>query len=496
MLWLALVVTMTAFAGCLEGDDPAAPNADTPPPVVEPAPGCDAALTATWHTAGGAQATGPARATGIACLSSTAWRGYEPSLGVTSDGSIFVYPTWHDNGLDDGVTDRLTGMGVARTSDGGGTWTRHTSDIGPANYHPFTADPFMYVDPYTDRVFIEDLIIPPFNCANLSFSDDRGETWTQSLAGCLVWDHVSYAAGPPVTSQLEGYPTVVQRCAITYVLTTLASEATGCQKSLDGGMTWQPPGDPAFLFGPDGMPYVPSTCHGAAHHVFVDHRGWTWLARDWCGQGQWVAISKDEGATWAQHKISDASNAHHDVGIGADTAGTAYAFWIDADGRPLLAASHDDGVTWEDPIDIAPPGLVAAGNPSLVPGGAGKAAITYAANFDFDGGESVHGVVVAAYDLDTDQPTFHTALVNHPDEPLADGRCSAMCPGQADFLTATLGPDGAPYGSFVRSDGSRVSVGWLAGAPSLWDADDPNGRYPDQAAADDQSLSSSPSRSP
>jgi hypothetical protein len=448
-------------------------------------PACDATRAAILHGAGGSPAaTDAARAVaaGIPCLSFSQWRGYEPSLGLTSDGALFVYPAWEDGIVSDGIVDRLTGMGVARTTDGGGNWTRHESAVGPVSWHPFTADPFMYVDPYTDRIFVEDLIIPPFNCSNLSFSDDGGATWTQTLGGCMVWDHVSIAAGPPVTSSLQGYPTVVQRCAITYVLTTLASEATGCQKSLDGGMTWQPPGEPAFLFGPDGLPYVPSTCHGAAHHVFVDHRGWTWLGRDWCGTGPWVAVSKDEGATWERHHVSAERVDWHDVAVGVDTAGTAFAFWISAENRPLLAVSHDDGVSWAAPIDVGPPDLLAAGHPSLAPGGVGKAALSYAANFDLDDGAGVHAVVVAAYGLDGDAPVFHTAIANDPSEPIATGSCGGTCPSQADFLTATLGPDGAPYGSFIRADGQRVGVGWLWGAPSLWD-DDANGRYADEGDA-------------
>lgn len=104
--------------------------------------------------------------------------------------------------------------------------------------------------------------------------------------------------------------------------------------------------------------------------------------------------------------------------------------------------------------------------------------MSYAANFEFDGGAGVHGVVVAGYGLDTDSPWFHTALVNPPDDPIAMGTCGGTCPSQADFLTVTVGPDGMPYGSFVRQEGQRVGAGWLSGAPSLWDPDDPDGRYP------------------
>lgn len=467
----ALIGLLVFAAGCLGASE----DADDPAPAVpgqgDVPPGCDSSSPALVHGAGGSPVewTG---AIGIPCLLTTVWGTGEPSIGLTGQGTLFVYPAMHAPNEALGAGEQFTGMGIARSKDEGASFDRRISEVAGApgtNFHPYTADPFMFVDPYTDRVFMEDLAVPPFNCANLSYSDDDGDSWTQAVGGCFVWDHVGYGSGPATVSS-PSWPVVIQRCAITLFATTLASEASGCQKTLDGGATWEPPGDPAFFGGPDGLPYVPSTCHGAVHHVFVDHRGWTWLGRDWCGTGPWIALSKDEGATWTHLHVDDAPLEWHDVGVGVDSAGTAYAFWISADERPLLSVSKDDGATWSEPWDIAPPGLTAAGMSNIAPGGAGKAGFSYAGTFEGMGG--VHAVLAAGYGLDTDSPVFVSGV---PLEPINPGDCSGgLCDGQADFLDASVGPDGTVWGSYATPS---LAAGRLWGAPSLWDASDPNGVY-------------------
>lgn len=409
---------------------------------------------------------------GVGCLTTTQWGGGEPTVGLTSKGNLFLYPAWDNPSMVPPAPGQFVGgLGLARSTDEGATWTRHLSMVGPVNWHAYTADPFMYVDPATDRIFMEDLMVPPFNCSNLSFSDDEGLTWTQTLGGCLVWDHVSYGSGKPVTSRPTGYPNVVYRCAITYVMTTLASFASGCQKTLDGGRTWQPPGEPAFLFGPDG-PYAPSTCHGAHGHITVDLRGWVWLPRGWCGD-PYVAVSKDEGATWTRHMIHDEPMAGHDGNIAVDANGVAYYFWINRDALPYLSVSRDDGKTWSEPRNVAPPGVTATGMPNLEAGGAGKIAISYLANLESASG--VHAVMTVGYGVDTDEPVFQSVFANPPDKSVANGNCRGTCPGQADFLGLAIGPDGTPWMSVMNR--GHLSATRLYGAPSLWDESDSNGPY-------------------
>lgn len=495
----AMAMLLMALAGCLgDGVGPAGrdadqgdgqsddggrePDADNGGGELAASPlGCDGSRPVWVHGPGGPVT--PSLEAGTPCLHVAAWEGFEPSLGLTSDGSLFLFPAYEP--LTDPGTQHTTPSGAARSLDGGATFERLESNVGPVSHHPWDYDPFLYVDPYTDRVFMENLVAPPFNCANLSYSDDRGETWKQTVAGCLVFDHVGYGSGPPMVSQTrDGYPTVLQRCGISLGATTLASEATGCQKSLDGGARWEPPGEPAFLFGPDGLPHPPAACHGAAHHPFVDHRGWTWLGRVWCDRHPYLALSKDEGATWTRSRVSDTLAAGHDVGVGVDPAGRVYATWIAADDQlPYLARSDDDGRTWTEPMRITPDGVTAVGDLSIAPGGRGKAALAYVASLADDPG-ALHAVVVAATQLDSAAPRFATAVLTTAEAPMvAAGTCdNGDCVRHGDlsdatieFLDATIGPDGTPWGSFLRED--RLAGGRIWGAASLWDPEDPDGVY-------------------
>jgi hypothetical protein len=132
---------------------------------------------------------------------------------------------------------------------------------------------------------------------------------------------------------------------------------------------------------------------------------------------------------------------------------------------------------------VAAPGVKTAGSPSIAVGGVGKAAILYAATTDADD-KNVHAVAVAAYQLDTDHPVFQSGILTTPDDPLqpkdacTGGKCTCTggnCNGQADFLDGSVGPDGTVWGSFVKNN--KLAAGHLWGAPSLWDASDPNGTY-------------------
>lgn len=479
---IAMLVGLLMLAGCLSENETGSSqgNNGTTPLADEIPPGCDAARRAQVHGPAGAAVDwdGPI---GIPCLVVSQWGAYEPTIGITSQGSLFLYPAENALAEEAEATGQFTGIGIARSSDEGATFERRLDQVaGVVNFHPYTADPFMYVDPYTDRILMEDLVVPPFNCANLSYSDDLGETWTQAVAGCLTWDHVGYASGPSVLNDLNGYPAVIQRCGIGYGATTIASLGTTCQKSLDGGATWEQPGEAPFLFDQDGNPYVPGDCYGAVHHPFIDHRGWTWLARSWCDNNAYLALSKDEGATWTRTLIAEGPVAGHDIGVGVDPAGNVFAFWLGEEQRPLLAVSKDDGATWSVPIDIAPPGVLTAGGISIAAGGVGKAAFTYAATLDSDAG-NVHAVVSNGYGLDGPAPIFQSVFVTTPEDPLSAGDCGGgICANQGDFLDGTIGPDGTAWGSFVKApQGNKLSAGRLWGAPSLWHAGDANGPYPE-----------------
>ncbi|HEX9816476.1 MAG TPA: sialidase family protein [Candidatus Thermoplasmatota archaeon] len=465
--------TVLALGGCVTPETPeetVRPSLGAPTRVLGGPlpPGCDESRAAVTHTFD-AVARNIDISGAVGCITTTQWVSAEPTIGFTSQGTLYLFPAALRT-LDAPPEYQLRDLGLAQSLDQGASWNRIQPRAGPANWHSTTLDPFLYIDPTTNRIFLDDLVGP---CSFFSFSDDEGRTWTNSAAGCVAADHQSIAAGPPVTSRPTGYPNIVYRCAINYGAIQ-QSHGSNCQKSLDGGFTWQPPGGPSYLFGPDGEPYQPGECDGLHHHPTVDHRGWLWVPRGWCGV-PYVAISKDEGATFTRHEISKTGALGHDAGVAIDPSGIAYYFWIGPEGRPLLSISKDDAQSWSAPRDVAPDGVTAAGMPNVRAGAPGKIAISYLANF---GDEQVHSVITAGYNMGSNEPVFLTVIANAADQPVASGPCNgARCPGQYDFLGMAISPDGTPWMSVVSQD--YLGAARLFGAPSLWDVADPNGPYKD-----------------
>jgi hypothetical protein len=388
-----------------------------------------------------------------------------------------------------------------------------------------TVDPYFYLDPATGRIFADDDVSA--NCAEISFSDDGGASWTNSLTGCLTLDHQTIFAGPPVTSLTTGYPRIVYRCAYE-VSGDGAGLTSSCLKSLTGGSTWMPTGAPAFgpALGP-GNAGVPA-CDPALGHGASGPDGAIYVPSGICGVPQ-LAISRDEGTTWATVRVSDAGEPltsygmyGHEAGVGADRLGNVYFGWIGADRLPRLAISHDGGKTWDPPLLLAVPGLREASLPELIVGGPGKVAMVFmgSTNAPMHGnvaspcagtGEAGclqgslcpmyglclgsrtipesyanatwNGYIAESGDALASHPSFYVAPANNPAQPIVRGNCDPNgCQAENDFLDIRLGPDGSPWISLVDgcegaclrgpgpNDASEGAVGHLFGGPNLLDS--------------------------
>ena len=288
---------------------------------------------------------------------------FEPTMGITSNGTVFA------NSVGD-----LNEPSIIRSTDGGRTWKTVFAN------HRISLDPYMYVDPDTDRVFANDLSPQP-NCHLISVSDDNGKSWaTSPPAGC-GWnaDHQTVFAGPPPEggSETSDYPNIVYICSIGAGV-SVASAGSVCSKSLDGGTTFLPTGEAAFLDDPRqaGDYGVPGLCNGANGHGWVGEDGTVFLPRGWCGQ-PWLAMSTDEGQSWTRAQVSNLGmpccgvlNGQrselftHEAGVVSDEDGNIYYTWVAADRLPYLVISRDGGETWGKPLMIGPPGLEEA----LLPG--------------------------------------------------------------------------------------------------------------------------------
>jgi hypothetical protein len=423
------------------------------------------------------------------CLHPTGIDSDEPTIGVTEDGAIFT------NGFVSGPEE------VVRSTDGAQTWKRVSPRPFGQSSHPGSADPYLYVDKRTSRLFMVDY---GFACSVISFSDDRGKSWANSLAGCGQGDHESLFAGPPVTSRPRGYPNVVYYCAVTGGISIIGL-SSACSKSLDGGRTFIPTGLPAFQDDPrqpTGDQGIRGMCDGFHGHGVVSADGTVYLPRGWCGQ-PWLAISKNEGLTWRRVQVaangmtvSEAGSRGHEAGVAVDGNGFLYYVWTARNRLPYLAISRNGGATWSSPMMIAAPGVKEATMPGIDVGADGRIAIVYLGSTDSPGrpfierplclrdlvgcaiagmhdvfnayevGVTVdreiskryrdttwNGYITISLDPLVPNPLLLSASVNDPQDPLARGLCGPdpnRC-GVGDFFDIVVAPDGTPWASMVDS---------------------------------------------
>lgn len=416
----------------------------------------------------------------------------EPTIGIDEQGRIFYAAAAFD------VAGALASPDVLRSLDGGRTWEDVSPKAAMVNSHPVTLDPYVYLDRASGRVFNIDLTVA---CSYLSFSDDLGDTWTSNPLACgrPVNDHQTLFSGPPVTSTPNGYDNVVYYC-----FNDVASST--CSKSLDGGITFAPTGAPAFVglepgsddpgfFGVNGL------CGGLHGHGAVGPDGTVYLPREYCGRPL-LAISRDEGASWAQIQVSDIPSPSQPTegaphpSVAVDDAGNVYYLWIgQRDRLPYLAVSRDGGQTFGKPIAAGPPVLEEANLPQIDAAGRGHIAFSYYGSTDSpysrckknDGGCSANdyrtttwnGYITVSADALAPQPTFYSATINPPADPLVRGMCGpGRCQMVFDFIDVVIGPDGYAYAPFVDSctgtcvdnlgrAGSDGLLAKLVGAPRL-----------------------------
>ena len=364
------------------------------------------------------------------CLFYTGDQSWEPTLGITSDGAIFY-------GADRGESPVLT---VVRSTDKGRTW----ADVTPPETEPTAfGDPYLYVDPLTDRVFAAALKTDL--CAHFSFSDDNGESWTANPKVCGLADHETVFAGPPVTTPTTVYPNLVYYCAASPGIGP-GQLQTGCLRSVDGGLSFTPSGEPAF---------PPSEgCLGSVGHGVTDSNGLVYLPKGWCGQPH-LAISRDEGRTWARIQVADNGmasgdvNESHEAGVAVDRLGNIYYIWIAHDDRPYLSISHDSGATWSRPMMVAAPGVRMASLPALDVGRPGRIAMAYMGANPRNGDVWNGYVTITANGLDR-SPLFYSTSVNPLRDPLVRGGCGTeRCQGAGDFFDVVIGPEGTAWAAFV-----------------------------------------------
>jgi hypothetical protein len=447
-------------------------------------------------------------------------RSYEPTLGVTPKGNVFMSGLTLNGGVGVPGGTQLPGSKVWGTFDGGATW----KDVSPADLvagqvhdPPYSADPYVYVDPVTGRIFDVDLQF--LYCSWSSVSDNQGSTWTTSPIGCgqpvAPQDHQTVVAG-----KSRGTPAPLYQNRIVYYCVNRVFDSS-CATSLDGGLTY----GPLIPIMPGVDTEAGRPCGGLHGHVKTDNAGRVFLPKAQCGVPT-VGVSEDDGKTWKTYKISTVGTrksgngdlGDHEVALAADASDNLYAFWIGENALPQLSISKDHGHSWTPARTVSPPGVTAADKPAIYASAEGKVAFAYigstiqdgyakkpactggAPNFPPGSGTprdctkrnaawanaTWNAYIGIMTDALSENAMVLTSTANDPADPIAIHECGATrCDGLYDFIDVTIDPTGRPWASFVdvclakcledfhaepltaKHDGNVGFAGTLATGPAL-----------------------------
>jgi hypothetical protein len=371
----------------------------------------------------------------------------EPTMGVDKGGNAFFVA---------GTFDSLTGAArsaLLRSSDDNASWTSAQPQVAPGvsgDGHPVTQDPYLYVDPQYGRVFDVDLTLAG---SYLSFSDDRGQTWTRGAAISVFGanDHQTLFAGAPVMglpTTDPDFPKIVYYCVNQL-------EGSFCAHSLDGGRTFVNGGAPAFAAAGSDAEGGTSFCSGLHGHGVTDSKGRIFLPRG-CGSPV-VAVSDNGGITWREVQIlsegSDIGAADVQTSVAVDAADNLYYVWWDDERQlPYLSVSRNAGVNWSRPRMIAPPGVQAVNFPTIAAGSAGRIAITFPGTLSKSEDDITRpwfSYVVESIDALSTKPTFLSAVANPGGlaDPIHRGDCFGRCGRMYDFLDVVVDPSGTLWGT-------------------------------------------------
>ncbi len=359
----------------------------------------------------------------------------EPTIGVDRRGGAFYAAAAYELGFG------LPSTRVLRSVDGGGDWEDVSPLLGGESVPPMSADPYVYVDPMTDRVFSIDLYAA---CAYLAYTDDQGATWEANPLACGEPgdDHQTLVSGPPPPglNLRSEYGNVIYYCFNQVA-------RSGCTRSVDGGATFEPGLSDPYPGVENGQ-----VCGGLHGRAVTDSRGRLFLPKGHC-HNPWMAMSEDGGDTWRRAPVTrEVSTAGEDVQAAVDEADNVYVTWWDEDLRlPWMSVSRDHGATWGTPLLISPPDVKAVNFPSIAAGAAGRVAVTFpgtTSDIERPNRPWDSYVILSTNALDP-TPVFQSATANRPGDPIHRGECVQRCGLMLDFLHAIVSSAGEVWATAV-----------------------------------------------
>ncbi|HEX3227683.1 MAG TPA: sialidase family protein, partial [Pyrinomonadaceae bacterium] len=199
-----------------------------------------------------------------------------------------------------------------------------------------TLDPIGFVDHQTGRVFQSQLAGAS---SILSFSDDDGQTWapSQGSGQPAGVDHQTVGGGPYNNSAVPPPPPHPLYANQVYYASQDIATALAA-RSDNGGLN----------FGPGVPMWNLSQCGGLHGHLKVGPDGTVYVPNKSCNGGASVAVSTDNGLTWAIRTVPGSTPGDTDPSIGIGSDNTIYLGYQNGDGHPHMAMSTDKGLTWLD----------------------------------------------------------------------------------------------------------------------------------------------------
>ncbi len=385
--------------------------------------------------------------------------GAEPNIAVSRSGAVFVT-----------TLDR-----VHRSTDQGRTWEVvldfRTPPRDAVDDYFSTADPMIWADPQTDRIFTNHMH-PGLLCTYLFWSDDDGATWTDRPASCATpyLDHQKLmTAGHGPSSPLTENPVYP---SVLYLCVNKLDFGTWCAVSHDGGLSY------AY----DNMVKGPDYSCGALNgHPAAYPDGTVVVAfplapSSSCQKPVTVAVTEDDGLTWQMRDTCapDFHNLEVDADITVTPDGTAYLLFRHDDHQVYLARTTDKFASC-DVFRVSPPGLSLTRFTAITSGDNGSIAMSYigtrdrqdrdATPSDAVGGTRWHAYVTSSFNADQPRPTFVTQRITPDEDPVQVGCVwegggaggPKECRNMLDFIDMVSDAEGRYYVSIT--DGCVVRNG-------------------------------------
>lgn len=394
---LLIVVLMfsAALSGCLQGD--------APPPSPPEEPGLPEGVFVTGPD-GLAVNEPPLNLSFV--FSDVGEDGAEPSIGITSSGCIFF----------------VAFEKVMRSCDYGETW----NNVADVASQPSTSDPYLWVDPVTDRVFNVQMVT--LITTWIAWSDDDGDNWLgnpHDSGPVPLNDHIKLGSGP-WTDEGYGIPgqlDPIYEEAIYFCYNKLAG--IFCYTSFDGGASFEV----------GGQIYGLATTNGGLHGAITSAPDGTVYVPPRVSTPT-VIFSKDNGLTWEERTMGEdvgTPNPRKNSEVATDSESNAYHIWTGADSGIYMSRSTDSGETWEQTsMRINPVEVISTTFPQIDAGDPGRIAFTFLGSEnsselgqpDIDGGEwngnphyanaNVSYYLYVTYSLNAldESPVFHTVRVS------------------------------------------------------------------------------------